>query len=79
MLITPTINAGRRKSTGLFVLIHSEKGQIFETSDLEAFKARCKEEVKKHRRAKTRKEREDALKSLGLTKVKGNLGGTYWE
>jgi uncharacterized Zn finger protein (UPF0148 family) len=26
-----------------------------------------------------RKEREDALKSLGLVKVRGALGGTYWE
>lgn len=26
-----------------------------------------------------RKQREDCLKELGLTKVKGSLGGTYWE
>lgn len=26
-----------------------------------------------------RKTREDILKSLGLTKVRGALGGTYWE
>jgi len=26
-----------------------------------------------------RKVREDAMRSLGLKKVRGNLGGTYWE
>lgn len=26
-----------------------------------------------------RREREEALKSLGLVKVRGALGGTYWE
>lgn len=34
----------------------------------------------KRSNAKTkRKERENVLKSLGLTKVRGALGGTYWE
>lgn len=28
---------------------------------------------------KARKEREDVLRSLGLVKVRGALGGTYWE
>jgi len=27
----------------------------------------------------TRKAREQMLRDLGLTKVKGSLGGTYWE
>jgi hypothetical protein len=28
---------------------------------------------------RARKEREQAMKDLGLVKVRGNLGGTYWE
>ena len=27
----------------------------------------------------TKKEREQAMRDLGLTKVRGALGGTYWE
>lgn len=35
---------------------------------------------KKRDRARARLcEREDVLRSLGMTKVKGSLGGTYWE
>lgn len=30
-------------------------------------------------RAKRRKEREDVLRSCGLVKVRGAMGGTYWE
>ena len=26
-----------------------------------------------------RKDKDETMKDLGLTKVKGNLGGTYWE
>jgi len=32
-----------------------------------------------HRVAINRRERDSVLKDMGLTKVKGNLGGTYWE
>ena len=28
---------------------------------------------------KRRKERDDVMKSLGLKKVRGAMGGTYWE
>ena len=38
----------------------------------------CKENPVRRVKA-TRKEREDMLRSCGLTKVKGALGGTYWE
>jgi hypothetical protein len=31
------------------------------------------------RRREARRAREDVLKSLSLRKVRGNLGGTYWE
>jgi hypothetical protein len=27
----------------------------------------------------TKREREEVLRDLGLTKVRGALGGTYWE
>ena len=37
------------------------------------------EDRAKQRRKMQRKAREDALRSLGLTKVRGALGGTYWE
>lgn len=39
-------------------------------------------EKKKKNRAKAaanRKARDEAMRSIGLTKVKGALGGTYWE
>ena len=31
------------------------------------------------KRERNRRERNESMKDLGLTKVKGNLGGTYWE
>jgi len=31
------------------------------------------------RRNKLRRERDQAMRDLGLVKVRGNLGGTYWE
>ena len=31
------------------------------------------------RRKATRKKRDQAMRDLGMTKVRGNLGGTYWE
>ena len=34
---------------------------------------------KLHRQSMYRAEREQALRSLGLIKVRGALGGTYWE
>lgn len=38
------------------------------------------EDGKKRKLAKQRrKEREDALRSCGLVKVRGAMGGTYWE
>jgi hypothetical protein len=37
-------------------------------------------QVAKRKKANLRrKEREDAMRSLGLKKVKGSMGGTYWE
>ena len=37
---------------------------------------------RKRRNARARKQRAglaDAMRSIGATKVRGNLGGTYWE
>lgn len=36
-------------------------------------------EIKRQRRNKARRERDQAMRDLGLVKVRGNLGGTYWE
>lgn len=38
-----------------------------------------KEQARRKRARRARKEREQALRDLGLVKVRGNLGGTYWE
>lgn len=35
--------------------------------------------VKRLSRKRVKKEREDVLESVGLIKVKGALGGVYWE
>jgi hypothetical protein len=37
------------------------------------------EAAKRARARANRKAREEVMKSLGLVKVKGALGGTYWE
>ena len=36
-------------------------------------------ERKNARRRETRAAKREAMESLGLVKVRGNLGGTYWE
>lgn len=41
--------------------------------------ADSKKEIRKARRRTNRAAREDAMRSLGLVKVRGALGGTYWE
>lgn len=35
--------------------------------------------ARRQRAAATRKAKDDVLRSLGLTKVRGDLGGVYWE
>lgn len=39
----------------------------------------CAKSSKKATAKARRKEREDIMRSMGLVKVKGALGGTYWE
>lgn len=41
---------------------------------------RCDEWIARRNRKNTaRRERDQAMRDLGLVKVKGSLGGTYWE
>ncbi len=40
---------------------------------------RCQACEKKEKRKNQRKAREEALRSCGLVKVRGALGGVYWE
>lgn len=58
-------------------------GDEISTPDGENICVQCAETerqwVKRQQRANQRKDREDALRSLGLKKVRGVLGGTYWE
>jgi uncharacterized Zn finger protein (UPF0148 family) len=50
------------------------------TRDGENRCATCDAKVRKSaKRRKARRERDAIMRSLGLTKVKGALGGTYWE
>ena len=51
---------------------------------LELAEIQCKalnrsEESKRHGRNKARRERDQVKRDCGLVKVRGNLGGTYWE
>jgi hypothetical protein len=39
----------------------------------------CDRRRRNEARAKARRERDDVLRDLGLTRVRGALGGTYWE
>ena len=41
--------------------------------------AETKRQKANQRRRANRKAREEVMESLGLVKVRGNLGGTYWE
>ena len=36
-------------------------------------------EVKRRRHNKSRQSRDQAMRDIGMVKVRGNLGGTYWE
>jgi hypothetical protein len=53
-----------------------------ETHDLprkQPTRPRLTDEQRRARRRALRRAREDVLRSLGLVKVRGALGGTYWE
>lgn len=56
----------------------SKCGEEISTRDGENRCEKCERKpVRRTRKAK--QAREEVLKSLGLVKVKGALGGTYWE
>lgn len=38
-----------------------------------------RDRAKKDRKNKSRKERDQAMRDLGLVRVRGALGGVYWE
>jgi len=60
-------------------------GNEIYTKDGEGLCRRCedaegdKKLLAKYRRTSKRKAREEAMRSLGLVKVRGAMGGTYWE
>lgn len=58
-------------------------GDEISTKDGENRCDECEGNLKRKRskeaRKQAREEREEALRSCGLVKVKGALGGTYWE
>lgn len=55
-------------------------GNEIDTPDGENLCSKCENRKLKASEARARRrEREYVLKSLGLTKVRGALGGTYWE
>ena len=39
----------------------------------------CADRAKTARRNSARRERDQAMRDIGMRKVRGNLGGTYWE
>jgi len=41
--------------------------------------SKCKAFKRRHRARENRKAKEEAMKSLGLKRVRGALGGTHWE
>jgi hypothetical protein len=57
-------------------------GEEIDTRDGDNMCQDCEEGTKKAKRDKarlSRKAREEALRSCGLVKVRGALGGTFWE
>ncbi len=39
----------------------------------------CKRFIRRQKANRSRRERDEAIRSLGLTKVRGDRGGVYWE
>lgn len=54
-------------------------GDEIYTKDGENLCEECENERKKAKRRAARKAKDEVMRSLGLVKVKGALGGTYWE
>jgi hypothetical protein len=47
--------------------------------EFERISAECQAKAKRAARNKARRDRDQVMRDLGLVKVRGNLGGTYWE
>jgi len=48
--------------------------------DGENYCSKCADKIRQSKKSRARRrEREAVMRSLGLIKVKGALGGTYWE
>ena len=58
-----------------------KKGKVVESDfgRYETREAAEKELQKRNKRNLVRKEKDAVLRSVGLTKVRGNLGNSYWE
>lgn len=55
-------------------------GEEIATKDGENRCPKCEDGATKRKEAaKRRKERDDVMRSLGMKKVRGAMGGTYWE
>lgn len=48
-------------------------------TDAECMQAVEKETEKRRKQAESRKAKDEAMRSIGMKRVRGNLGGTYWE
>lgn len=59
----------------------SKCGEEIYTADGDNYCLACTEErkIKRDKARLTRKQREAILRDCGLVKVRGALGGTYWE
>lgn len=55
------------------VVVESDTGRFATKEEAE------KELAKRKKRNAARKERDEVMRSCGLVKVRGALGGTYWE
>jgi hypothetical protein len=77
-----TVNVDRTFGEVNLMKVCENCGCEISTRDGENQCTHCENAISEKRRRKrrmARKTREDALNSLGLTKVRGALGGTYWE
>lgn len=71
--IEPSPNHGNRTEYGSRdIALEIAEGLNTQTSSFE-------ERAKKDRKNKARRERDQAMRDMGLVKVRGALGGTYWE
>lgn len=54
-------------------------GEEIGTRDGDNMCRACEDGIKRANRGLKRRQRESIMRSLGLVKVRGALGGTYWE